>query len=303
MRVSIGLVLGMSSIAVADPVPEPLWVKSVTATSTFADKTNAYDPKLTLYPKTKTDKKTDETVYQSAWCEGKKDAGLGEGITVTFVKPAKIPSMQIKAGVWLTQAYFVANNQPTKLEITTDDGRKFVVKPPAKREEIEVTIGGAAVTSVTVKIVEVKPGKMNDSCITELGFGESPAMGFDLAAANAWPAFFATVKDTFDHAENKPQCVPEKVAKLVDFPFTWKMAENTHGTNGTLYHPAVIKSAKQFEELCASGTIPSSMASHDGDVWLSAGPNEVGLMFEGADTVQTFEFGVKKGAWKLVTID
>jgi hypothetical protein len=108
--------------AVAVPF-EPLWVTSVTASSTFPHKRNAYAPTLVLDPKQTYIKATGDYRIDSAWCEGKPDEGIGESVTVTFERPTKIQTMTIKAGVWKTQKLFDANNIITGLEVITNDGR------------------------------------------------------------------------------------------------------------------------------------------------------------------------------------
>ena len=128
--------------------------------------------------------------YLTAWCEGKPDEGIGESVTFTLAEPVAVASLWIAAGIWHPDGGDV--NRPTKLEITVSDGRKWDVAVADRRgnASASVEIGGAPVSSFTVKIVEVKAGKVNDTCLTSIGMWGAdvdlfPAVGVTPEAVKA----------------------------------------------------------------------------------------------------------------------
>ena len=283
-----------------DEALEPIWIESVTATSTYASPKNAYDPVLTLAPRTTWIAKTDDHRYDSAWCEGKPDEGIGEGITIHLAKPTTIENIAIKPGVWMTPKLFAANHQITGLEITTDDGRKLTASPAAKREEVEVKLGGAPVSRLVVKVTSVKKGKMNDSCITQIRLNDEEqalAVGFDKAAATA---FAATVKPAVA-AMWDGTCDAAKLAKYYDTPFKFTLVENTHASQERhrfKKHPKTLKTVAALAKWCSQmGTTSESFALQTG----ARGTVIVGA--ETADTVQQVHFGWRKGQWRVTKID
>lgn len=306
--VMVALAVLAPSVALADEALPPLFIEKVSATSTFASKNNAYDPRLAVDP-TLGSTKDGDTIYKSAWCEGKKDAGIGESITVTFAEPAKIDKLSIKAGVWMTAKLFTANNIPTAITITTDDKRTFTAKPSAtERKEAEVVIGGAPVKTITLAIAEVKPGKMNDSCITEVSFGDATVVtGVDAAGAKAYPAAAKTIAETFwkfqDGTVDKA-CDAKLVGKTIELPFLWDDLENTGSSNPefhTAHHKNVVKDAASFVKMCKRAWFIAGRAEPM-DI-SSPGPGLVSLQFEGADTMQTLELRYKNGTWKAYALD
>src|SRR5438067_2458894 len=90
-------------------------ISKVSATSTFSDKNDPtdYSAWRAIAPETRGGggMSMEEPTLWSAWCEGKKDEGIGETLTITFAEPTQIDSIRIAAGVWRTDALFKANNQ------------------------------------------------------------------------------------------------------------------------------------------------------------------------------------------------
>jgi hypothetical protein len=197
-------------------------VKDITASSTFADKS-----KKDLYGAWRVleFELTDpmEGYPTTAWCEGKPNEGVGEGITINFVSPTKIDTLDVAAGVWLNEKLFKANNQITSLAISFDGGAAKKVSPPSDREYLEVPVG-KAVSSIKITIDAVKKGKMNDSCISavRLGGEDGPlgiVRGLDAKALAALPAAYEAV--------GKAIADPTRagLAKLVQFPFTYESSD------------------------------------------------------------------------------
>lgn len=291
-----------------DSPPEPLWVESVTASSTLADKHDAYNPALTLVPKLGTDK-AGAIRYDSAWCEGKKDEGIGEGVTITLTRPTTIAKITIKPGVWMTQALFDANNVVTGLAVTTDDGRTLTASPAAKREQVELALGGAPVKRLVVKITAVKKGKMNDSCISEITFGDdnTPAVGFDAAAVAAYPKAVKELWGTlFAATDDAARCAPAVLAKYVDFPFTYVEVENTLAHDEKkrfVRHPHTFKTAAAWQKACNAGQFLGGASTLAGTSVETDGVGKLGVHFDMAMASQTMRLAWRGGAWRLVTFD
>lgn len=294
------LALPITSVADDDPGFEPVWISSVTASSTFASPKNAYDPKLTLFPRVTVNAKTGDERYDSAWCEGKPDEGIGEAVTIEFVLPTQIDDVVIKAGVWMTQKLFDANNQITELEISTNDGRKVIAKPTPKREEVKVKLGGAPVTKLVVKIAAVKKGKMNDSCITDIDFNaeaSTPFMiGFDKTAAAAFSTAFKEATDAIWNS-----CDRTKLEKYMAFPFDYVLVENTHSSIERYRfkkHPQRFDTADELSKWCKNTGVSGSPME------LAMGkPGQIVMTFHTAEATQRMHFTWRKGQWRVTKID
>jgi len=289
--------------------PPPVFLEKVEATSTYASKNNAYEARLAVNPKIAYDSNYDP-IYKSAWCEGKKDAGIGESLTLTFAAPTRVDKLTIKAGVWMTAKLFTANNIPTAITITTDDKRTFTAKPSAtERKEAEVAIGGAPVKTMTLAITEVKPGKMNDSCITHVAFGDAAVVtGVDAAGAAAYAGAAKAIADTFWVFSGDTVavgCDPKLIAKTIELPFTWVDVVNTHSSDEKTRFTrtkGVIKDAAAFTKYCKRGFFNAGHSVEKAQV-SSSGPGLVSLQFEGAETMQSLQLRYKGGVWKAFALD
>jgi hypothetical protein len=307
LGLAIALITSWPAFAGADDTKpaDPIWVKSVTATSTFADKRDAYAAWLTLIPKTTYVEKTEEYRLDSAWCEGKKDEGIGEAITITFARPTAIPTVTISPGVWKTQKLFDSNNLITGLEVVTDDGRKLTATPAPKREEVTLKLGGAPVSSLVVRITSVKKGKMNDSCISDISFGdELVAVGFDAAAVTALPVALRELSDAlWDPPTGKTPCDAKLLAKYLEFPFTFALVENTHARDEKRRfkrYPRTFKTAAAFENDCKKGMwVPGAGL----ESFIPTGPGKLDVQLMAADASQTMHMLWRNGQWRVAKID
>jgi hypothetical protein len=279
-------------------LPDVAWIKSITASSTFASRKNAYDPRLTVFPKTTYQKKAEAYRYDSAWCEGKPDEGIGEGVTITFVAPTPIATLTIKPGVWMTDKLFKANNIITGLQVSTDDGRVVSVAPKPAREEVEVKLGGAPVTSLTVKITAVQKGKMNDSCISEIALDRSAAMGFEAAAIAALPG---AVDDVLD-AVWGDGCKPDVIAKYAVYPLPFTMKTNYHGETGIVSSTRKLKSAADFAKVCKGDLGGNAWGTEDVPLDASL-DGEISVGFSLAEVMQSVRLAWRGGRWRLVAVE
>lgn len=294
-------------LAHADPTPAPplgnyIAVKDVAASSTFADKKDRYAAWQTV--SFDFEMAGDLMVPSTAWCEGKKDEGIGEGITVNFAKPTKLDTLQIAAGVWKTPKLFSGNNRITKLAISFDGGEPTNVIPSAKREWLAVKVG-KEVSSIAIKIAAVKKGKANDSCISGLDFlvGDDSINvlhGIDAAAAtalpNAYKAMFAALTD-------------EKRSGLegvLAFPFSYSPPK-------AFFEPKLTKqfthkSWATLEIACRKKSLgcpgePNIRAEEPVPV-VGEGPGKLELTFPSTrEIVERWHLAWVKDAWKLTSID
>ncbi len=199
-------------------LPDTIAVREVTATSTFADKArrDAYAAWRVLAYEQAADQSASVSIPATAWCEGKPDEGVGEAITIALAAPARIDAIRIAAGVWKTPKLFAANNQIAALEVALD-GVPTAVKPPASRTWLEVPVG-REVSTIAIKLAEVKPGKMNDSCLSGVELVRNrqaliPLLGVDGGANAELPRALAALQTAL-LAPGRPG-----LEKLLEFPF------------------------------------------------------------------------------------
>ena len=188
-------------------LPDATAIKEVTATSTLADPHDAYAAwKVLRYETRGGDPEGDEPlVLWSSWCEGAKDEGLGEAVTITFAVPTAVDAVRIAAGVWRSDKLFAANNRVTALEVIAD-GKSQTVKPKGKTWTSAKLHG--RVSSLVIKLAAVTKGRMNDSCISgiDLVRGDEtlvPLIGLDLKALATLPKAMAEIEDALGQSDRK----------------------------------------------------------------------------------------------------
>lgn len=180
------------------PVLSPIaFVKDVTATSTFNDKKGAYAPWRVFEFEDAAEMPGDLTRPKTAWCEGKSDEGVGEGITLTLASPIKLDKIEIAPGVWLTDKLFKANNRLSLIEVSFDGGAPKDVPLSGVMDWESINVG-KAVSSISIKIKGVAKGKMNDSCISGITLWAKDEQigvlrGLDATAAAALPKALITI--------------------------------------------------------------------------------------------------------------
>jgi hypothetical protein len=314
------LVIG-GRVATAAPdalpqLPPLIAVKTVTATSTFPDKRDAYAAWRTIVPDHRQDDSGTETLW-SAWCEGRKDEGIGEAVTVTLAEPTQIDGVRVAAGVWRTDKLFAANNQVTALEVIAD-GKSRTLKASGKDEWAELKIG-AKVTTLVFKLAAVTKGRMNDSCISGIqlvqgGVAVSPVIGVDRAALAALRPTIQAIVGALE-APGKKGLEPYLV-----FPFsnlsvsTFAMVEEkpTKLASWAALVAAckgyAVASSKAAEEAFVSPRGCPVAADFDGDDgrawWIeSTAPGTIVVRWPThREMVVTWTL-VWKGGWKLQAID
>jgi hypothetical protein len=294
-------------------------VTKVSATSTFSDKSDPtdYSAWRAVVPELHNDGAMTMGPPQlwTAWCEGKKDEGIGETLTVTFAEPTKLDSIKISAGVWRTESLFKLNNQITSLDVIAD-GKSQTVKPSGMTE-VEAKIGDK-VTTLAFKIGAVKKGKANDTCISDIELirdGERlPVLvGIDATAWAALPGAVQTLQNAIQAPDRKG------LDKLIEFPL------KTHDIDADFMggaKDATVKSAKDLVAACKAydkaRSDPNNVyvdpngcpteANHDpdddrGDRITTATPGTVELLFQShRELAITWRLHWTDGKWKLAAI-
>lgn len=153
-----------------DPLlpPLPLFVKEVRASSTQVDKADAsrYAARNALFYRLKGAER-DEPQYQSAWCEGKPDEGLGESLTIALALPSKLDKLRIAAGVWKSASLFKSSNRITRLDVSIDGKPPIPLTVPPGRTHAELPLGGTSlINSLEIRIAAVEKGRENSSCLS-----------------------------------------------------------------------------------------------------------------------------------------
>lgn len=196
--------------------PTLVAVKDVSATSTFADKRDAYAAWRALVYEVRGDDGGNDVLW-SAWCEGKPDEGIGETVTIKFAQPTHLDSVRIAAGVWRTRKLHLANNQIRAIEVIVDGGAPRTLAPDG-RKWLDVKVG-AKVSTLALRIAAAKKGRMNDSCIAGIdlmrgGVKLVPVIGVDDVALGALPAALREINAAIGAPGRKG------LEPLLAFPFT-----------------------------------------------------------------------------------
>jgi hypothetical protein len=247
---------GLSAARAADvPVPPFVAVASVSATSFLANKKEPerYAPRQALVSEQDGPRGDDEgpETYSNMWCEGRPDEGVGETLTVTLTQPTRVDALGIAAGVWKSEKLFARNNLPTRLEVSIDGGAPQTVAIPSTRKRASVTLGGKPVRSIAIKIVAVKKGAINDTCLSSLtllhdNVRMAPLFGLAPAAAAALPDGIQRVVAAV--GANKL----DALAAVGEFPLTVETADNCGDppVNNLTFSKVTHKNAKAMSRDC-----------------------------------------------------
>jgi hypothetical protein len=301
-------------------LPRVIGIRDVTASSTFADRSrkDLYGAWRTVAFAQQFDEAADLYVPVTAWCEGKPDEGVGETVTITLAAATRIDAIKIAAGVWKSAKLFAANNQITALEVTLD-GKTTRVVPAAARTWLEVPIG-RPVTTLAIKIAEVKKGKMNDSCLSGIelvqgGEAMSPLTGLDsAAAATDLPRALAALQAALT-APGRPG-----LDKLLEFPFVVHDASGFFsGAPGPITHAgwkAVDAACRAADKASDRGQVDESRpvsCPRPADVdpsdtrpaiLVSDGPGKIEITFPSHREIsEVWRLRWRDSAWRLSAID
>jgi hypothetical protein len=153
--VSAFLLASVYTLSAADRGP---WIKSIETTSILDQEKGTYTDGNLM------------DLTDDSWCEGKKDSGIGESITIKLESPTPVKTLHIKNGMGIAM-YWAANNRIKELKI---NGMSYTLKDMPEFQT--VTLPGARVTEVKLEIVSVYKGsKYDDTCLAEIGFSDPGA--------------------------------------------------------------------------------------------------------------------------------
>ena len=134
---------------------ESLPVAEVEATSTLRGANDAYAAFRAVDDNART-----------GWCEGRADAGSGERLRIKLAGKVFVQQLRFFAGYHKSKALKAANNMPRKLTVTIDNQAPRDVE--VDDTGIAIVKVGSDVLEVAVAFGESRPGKMNDTCISEI---------------------------------------------------------------------------------------------------------------------------------------
>jgi hypothetical protein len=138
-----------------------------TASSTLAPgKEFRYDAQLLA--------EDDPDTGSSAWVEGVKGDGLGEAVTLTLDKPAKVRRIGLVNGYAKNDDIYRKNNRVSKLDVSVNGGASFSVSVPDERLSSEMfyfdlPASTDSVSTVKLTIAGVHKGnKYDDTCLSDV---------------------------------------------------------------------------------------------------------------------------------------
>jgi hypothetical protein len=263
-------------------------VKSITASSTKAGKRFAAHQALANAPGF-------SRTRPSAWCEGKRDAGVGESLTITFAQPVEARSIDVTG--------LDGTNNLTSVTIGLDGEKPVTLKIAGDRwGSLTLT---RKVTTVVIAIASATKRGANDSCLavqfTERVDGSTwdvaALVGFDANALAALPdAITALQEALFEDGRAKLQ-------PLVGFPFS-----NRHdGGKKKVVH----KDWKSLAKACVGDGSAAGcpQTADNGGPFLdpmAGAPGTLDLLFTRgyqATTEIVWRLKWSGSAWKLIAVD
>lgn len=111
---------------------------------------------------------------RNAWVEGVDGDGIGEFVTLTLKKPAKVGRVGIQNGYTKSRALYFANNRAAQFNVSVNDGKPFQVEVPDEFLEDELfwfdlPKSSAPVKTIKFEIVAVHPGTTyKDTAISDI---------------------------------------------------------------------------------------------------------------------------------------
>jgi len=106
----------------------------------------------------------------TAWCEGVRGDGTGEGVSITIQGGGPFRRLIVHNGYGKSEAAFYDNSRPRTVEIATDTGVRFQeVLPDHPSGHYLMLPGPAIYREVRLSILDVYPGrKYADTCIGDI---------------------------------------------------------------------------------------------------------------------------------------
>lgn len=301
------------SFAAPPRVEMPSNVRSVaiSASSSRAGKTlDAYAPWKVL-----------DGNADTLWCEGKADAGSGETLVLSFPDGARVDEVMLVTGVQTTPELFEANNVPTTVVLTTDDGRTIEGIDSSMTEGafdytgmVSLEVGGPEIHKLTLKLGTIeKTTAPNHTCIGDLririGSDEmEPIIAVDKAGIAALPGALEKLLAAF------AACDRAKIADGTQFPLPFDFLQVVAPSERNGFVKAVrparatFRASTDLAARCAAkdpGAPSVGETEIDGLIYTarSAGPGELTFRVDTRHGAQdTWRLVWKDRRWKLAGI-
>lgn len=301
--------------------PLPLFVKEVRASSAQIDKADAnrYAARNAVFYQTK-GRDREDPLYETAWCEGKADEGIGESLTLSLALPGKLQKLSIAAGVWQSDSAWKSNNRITRLEVIVDGKPPVPLTVPAGRRHAELQLGAEKVSSIEIRIAAVDKGRDNNSCLSAVRLYRDDFEHGLLDVArypklNELPAALTAIQKALN-----ARATAESLEPVLDFPFTYHEKDCILGgmcpDKSFVYKniAALIKACRKFEKLDDEAKISAEQTCPGGN-YVDASdtrplsineesPDKVRLSFPSHNELVTEWVLVHRGGnWRLSSID
>jgi hypothetical protein len=91
---------------------------------------------------------------RNAWVEGRDGDGIGESVTLTLEKPAKVGRVGIQNGYTKSRALYFANNRAAQFNVSINDQKPFQVEVPDEYLEEELFWFDLPKSSAPVKTIQ-----------------------------------------------------------------------------------------------------------------------------------------------------
>ena len=109
-------------------------------------------------------------LQDTMWCEGKKDAGVGESIQVTLPAVTALKELRVMNGVAVTEETYQKNNRVTKLKLELAPGQVKEVDVADQFGAYQtIPLDGVKTSTFKLTIQATAAGSsFNDTCLSEL---------------------------------------------------------------------------------------------------------------------------------------
>lgn len=255
------------------------------------------------------------------WCEGKPGSGSGESLTISFPDGVRVDEVALVTGVQTTPELFEANNVPSTITLTTDDGRTVEGMDASLIEgafdyvgTVSMELGGPEIHKLVLTLGTIeKTTATNHTCIADLRIRSGaddlePIVGVDKAALAALPAALQGLVQALA-ACDQPKLVDRAQFPL---PFDFLQPVAPSAENGFMQgvRPArtTFRAAADLAARCkAKDPDAPSVAETEVDGLIystrSAGPGELAFRVDTHEGGQdTWRLAWKDRRWKLVGI-
>lgn len=141
-------------------------ISDITASShlssqTYGNTTYDYSPKKAI-----------DNNFETCWCEGKNDNGIGEYLTIIFDSTYEVNGLSIYNGLCTSSDLFYKNSRPHEITIILSNGDSYDFELNdswENRNNIILFDSSIDTSSLTIRINSVYEGsKYKDTCISEI---------------------------------------------------------------------------------------------------------------------------------------